>query len=82
MAQVTIRRQAEGGERFEDGAFDDGIGKPFTASKPDGTAVTGELLAARVVDDGQAVDLTLEVPDDPAPAKPTGNPYSSERPPA
>jgi hypothetical protein len=72
---VTFQQKAPTGSIFAPGCFDTSVGKtcPVTV---DGRTVTGAVIRAyQVVDDGAAIEVTIEIPDEtsgngPAPTDP------------
>lgn len=68
---MKFNQPAGVGERFVAGAFDSQIGKEIPVNLPGGQ-VQGKILAAKVADDGQSVelDVDLAMPDGPSAAAP------------
>jgi hypothetical protein len=62
--RIKIRQNAESGTRFGATAFDSQIGKHISAEIASGRHVQGVVRGAQVVDDGEAVVIDLELPDD------------------
>ena len=64
MSTVTVNLPASPGEPYTPGAFDGQLGSTLTIYTPDSGERSGVLRSAVVIDAGQAVELTLELPDD------------------
>lgn len=61
--QITTKHVLGEFERFEVGAFYQALDKQISVILPNGEETIGKLLDATVVDDGRAVDLTIELDD-------------------
>lgn len=59
--RIVIHDHAPPGDLFEPWAFDRNIGKTIRLILQDGTVTHATVLAAKVVEDGRAVNITLEV---------------------
>src|SRR4051794_16213631 len=60
--EAKVRQPAPPAERFDARAFDGSVGHEVTVHAAEGST-RGRLVAATVVDDGDAVEFTLDVPD-------------------
>lgn len=63
--RFTMHQRAAPGERFAPNAWDKVIGQEVSVRLPDDSTRTGKLVAAKVVEKGYAVDLTIELPENP-----------------
>lgn len=58
---MTYRQPAPAGTTIAPGALDSQVGKEIPVNLPDGGSKPGRVVAAKVADDGQSVELTIEV---------------------
>ncbi|MEE2040189.1 hypothetical protein Q8791_23510 [Nocardiopsis sp. CT-R113] len=58
--RMSFVQPAGEGSRFAEGAFDGVIGKTIPVNTPEGRH-QGRVVAATVAEDGQSVELTVEV---------------------
>lgn len=63
--RLIFHQPAGPGERFAPNAWDGNIGKEVPMRLPSGETRPARLVAAKVVDNGRGVDLTVELLDDP-----------------
>ncbi|WP_330339404.1 hypothetical protein [Streptomyces sp. NBC_00557] len=59
--EMKCNQPTPAGATFAANAFDGQIGKEVPVNIPGKDQTTGRILAARVADDGQSVELTLDV---------------------
>lgn len=58
---MSFRQPAPAGATFAADAFDGQIGKEVPVNIPGETPKTGRVVAAQVADDGESVELTIDV---------------------
>lgn len=58
---MSFKQPAPAGEIFTADAFDSQIGKQLPVNIEGSEPKTGRLIAAQVADDGQSVELTIDV---------------------
>lgn len=61
---MSYNQPAPDGGTFSPDAFDSQVGEEIPVRTPDGTTQTGRVVAAKIAEDGQSAELTIDVPID------------------